>query len=266
MEKDIFKFSEDHLKQDIIHEHGLIKKLKYSFNYLLKYIPINEINSKFSFKNVNFLEGKSYNWFFLVKEDVKLLVRQYGSHFTIICSAKEEDFGWFNRMSVFTIGTDRDKMDGETSDAHIDNHFLSFNKLFPSLLEHIQKGDVGMIWNNVSLVRPKYVDVKLALVGESCHNLDLFLFACEEVFSMHCVLFAENEMAVKVGEYNVGDTLGKAYTITEVRSKIDKEYYYNTGLSYTNNNFKDSKASWSDVYSLTRYHYSDIFPQVEVLK
>jgi len=261
MLKEIFKFSEDSFKNDIVYENKLIKKLKYSFDYLLKYLPINTVDDKFSFDDIKIREGKNYDWFFLVKDDIQLLVRQYGGHFTFICINKDKEISYHSRMSVFTINDDRKKMDDKTSDEHCDNNYLTMEEIFPSLLEIIKKDNVHTIWNPLSLVRPEYTEVKIAQIGENTHSLDLLLFACDEVFRMNCELFSENEMANKIAEFNVGDMLGDAYKITEVKKDIDEEYFYSTGLSFINTNFPGSKAEWSDIYSLTRYYLEYIFPE-----
>lgn len=261
MEKDIFEFSEDRFKENIVYENKLMKKLRYSFDFLLNYLPINTVNAKFSFKKIKFREGKNYDFFFLIKDDIQLLVRQYGSHFTFICLNKDKEISYHSRMSVFTINDDREKMDDETSDAHVDDHFLTIKKILPSLLEIIKKDKVGTIWNSYSLERPDYTDVKLAQVGDTTHSLDLLLFACDEVFRTHCELFAENDMANKISDFSVGDMLGDAYKITDVKKEINKEYFYSTGLSFINTNFSNSDAKWADVYSLTRYYLEYIFPE-----
>jgi hypothetical protein len=263
MIKDIFKFGEDDFKNHIVYENKLLKKLRFSFDYLLKYLPINTVDDKFIFSEVKFREGKNYDWFFLVKGNVYLLVRQYGSHFTFISLNKDKEISYRDRLAVFTISNDREKMDDETSDELCDNKFLTIEKILPSLIEMIEKDDVHSIWNSLSLVRPDYTDVKIAQVGDSTHSLDLLLFACDEVFGMHLVEFAENEMAVKIAEFKVGDMLGDAYQITDVNDKINKEYYYSTGLSFVNTNFPESKPQWADIYSLTRYYLEYIFPDID---
>ena len=116
MTNEIFKFSEQDFKQSIVYENKLIKKLRYSFDYLLKYLPINVVDDNFTFDNIKFREGKNYDWFFLVKDNIQLLVRQYSSHFTIICVNKDKEISYRDRMSVFTINDDYEKMDDEIND------------------------------------------------------------------------------------------------------------------------------------------------------
>jgi len=266
MEEEIFKFGESNFKQHIVYENKLMKKLKYSFDYLLKYLPINTIDDKFSFDEIKFREGKNYDWYFLVKDNVQLLVRQYRSHFTFICVNKDKEISYFDKMSVFTISDDREKMDDNTSDEHVDDRFLTMKQLLPSLLEIIIKDKVHTIWNSLSFVRPKYTEVKMSQIGENTHSLDLLIFVCDEVSSTHCELFSENEMANKIADFKVGDMLGDVYKITEVKKEIDKDDFYNTGLSFINTNFPGEKSSWSDVYSLTRYHLGDVFPEMKKIE
>lgn len=263
MIKDIFEFSDSNLKQHIVYENKLMKKLKLSFDYLQKYLPINQVDKKFSFKKIKFYEGKNYDWFFLVKSNVYLLVRQYGSHFTFISLNKDKEISYRDRLAVFTISNDREKMDDKTSDELCDNKFLTIEKILPSLIKMIEEDNVHSIWNSLSLVRPDYTDVKIAQIGDLTHNLDLFLFVCHEVFGMHLVEFAENEMANKIAEFKVGDMLGNVYQITDVKDKINKEYYYSTGLSLINTNFPESKPQWADIYSLTRYYLEYVFPDID---
>jgi len=265
MIKEIFTFNDDHFKRDIVYKNKLMQKLRFSFDYLLKYLPINTVDDKFSFDKLKFHEGKNYDWFLLVKDNVYLLVRQYGSHFTFITVNKDKEISYRDRMSVFTINDDREKMDDETSDAHVDDHFLTMKQILPSLIEMIEKDDVHSIWNSLSLVRPEFTEVKIGQVGDSTHSLDLLTFACDEVFNLHSQYFAENEMANKIADFKVDDMLGNVYKITEVKKEIDKEYYYNTGLSFINTNFPNEKSKWSDVYSLTRYYLEYIFPITNVI-
>jgi len=268
MEKEIFGFIDDHFKSETVQKNKLIKKLKYSFKYLEQYVPTNEVTESFSFSDLKKYEGKNYDWFFLVQDNIKMLVRQYSTHFTFILCSKIEDFEYLGKKiysyeySVFSIADDFGKM-GELNDDYVDNNFLTLEQILPSLFEIAKKDKIHTIWNPLSLVRPKFTDVKIAQIGETTHSLDLLIFALDEVFHLHSQYFAENEMANKISDFKVGDMLGDVYKITEVKKEIDKEYYYNTGLSFINTNFPNEKSKWSDVYCLTRYYLEYIFPPIK---
>ena len=49
-----------------------------------------------------------------------------------------------------------------------------------------------------------------------------------------------------------------AAVIEEIKTEVTDGYYHSAGLKYYNSKF-DKKTTWSDVYSLTRYHYDEIF-------
>lgn len=273
---EIFEFSENNVKRGVLQKNELPKKIKKCFNHFFenKRIPINELenDNSFDFSKLKFREGKNYDWFFLTNDKVTILVRQYGTHFTFFTNLKKEAAErYFSKVNVFIIHVDQDKINDDTlSDSLCDDNFLILSELLPSLVKILLEDDVHSLWNNLSFKRPDYVEVKNVYNGgEDVNNLDMFLFACDEIFQTFLECYAENEMLEKIKTFKVGDTFGEDYTILEVRTEVKNDYYHSVGLKYSRVNFTGKvEEKWDDVYALTRWHYKDFEynPMVEEIK
>lgn len=251
-----FIFSDQDSRRDYAREEKLQDKINYAFDYLLGRLPINQLGSdgSFDFDTLKFDEGKNYDWFFLNNDEVNILVRQYSTHFTFF-TRRVAAHRLERKLSVFTICDNRDKMSDDVSDSFCDDNFQSIQKYLPQLVELINEGKVHSIWNNYSLKREDYTDVKIALDGsDHVSSLDTLIFACDELFGMYITQYAQTDALNYIKRFKVGDTYGGAYTITDINTELDGDYYYNCGLELKNNNFPDSKPEWKDVYCLTRYY------------
>jgi len=260
LNKEIFNFDDTRFKDNLIYKDKLKQKIMHCFKYLENHLPVNKVTKEntFNFNKLKKSEGKNYDWFFLVNPNVKLLVRQYGNHFTLFAINQKAE-SYFNKLSVFTIHDDLDLLnDDDLHDSYIDNRFKTFETLLPKLFETIEKDRVNGIWNDYSFERPKHTKIKLSLVGDSVSSLDEFIFACDEIFQTFLEKIAENDLLEKLKTLNVGDMFS-TYKITDIRTEVKDDYYHAVGLSYVNTNFPNSKEEWSDVYSLTRYHYDEIY-------
>lgn len=261
--KEIFSFDENHVKRNVLMENKFNYKIKACFNHLFdnNRIPINKLNAdnSFDFSKLKHYEGKNYHWFFLTNDILTILVRKYSTHFTFFTKLKEED-DYFERICVFTISLDRDMIEGELSDKFIYDHFLLIVDLLPNLVALLSDRNSQSLWNNYSFPRPKYVKVEnIYDGGEHVTNLDLFLFACAEIFNIFSEFYAENEMFEKIKTLKVGDKFGTSYTIKEIKTKLKDGYYHGVGIVYLNERSNGTvEERWCDVYSLTRYYYDDL--------
>lgn len=273
---EIFEFNENHIKNAVLGKNDLPKKLKKCFNHFFenKRIPINKLkkDNSFDFSKLKIREGKNYDWFFLTNDKVTILVRQYGTHFTFFTSLKKEGIeSYFQKVNVFIIHVDRDKInDDSLSDRLCDDNFLFLKELLPSLIEILLEDNVHSLWNNYSFKRPDYVEVQNVYNGgEDVSNLDMFLFACDEIFQTFLECYAENEMLEKIKTFKVGDTFGKDYTILAVKTEVKDDYYHAVGLKHSRVSFNGKvEEKWDDVYALTRWHYKDFEynPMVEEIQ
>ena len=256
LNKEIFKFSENNIKRDILYENKLSEKITHCFNHLLtnKRIPINELknDNTFDFNKLKISEGKNYDWFFLNNDKIIILIRQYQQHFTFFTKAKDY---YEDRVNNFIIHFNREKItDDKLSDHFCDNPFLGLSVLLPGLIKLLVDNNVHSLWNNLSFIRPDYVDVKNVYNGgDDVSDLDSLLFACDELFNKYLECYAENEMIDKLKSFHVGDKFGKVYTIKEIKTDIKDEYYHNIGINFIQDGSTEIK--WHDVYALTMWYY-----------
>jgi hypothetical protein len=259
----IFDFDENSTKTNLLYKTELRQKIEYVFKHLFenKRVPINKLkkDNSFDFSELKFSEGKNYDWFFLVNDNVTLLVRQYRTHFTMFSKTKiEGQDSYFQKVKVFTMLFDTDKMDDDLSDSYCDNKFIGLSELLPSLIELIKEDNVHSLWNDYSFKREKYVKVENVYNGgDDVSNLELLLFACDELFQKYLVSYAENEMLDKIKTLKVGDKFGRNYVIKNIKTEVKDDYYHAVGMSFFDDDDK-KEDKWADVYSLTRWYYKDL--------
>ena len=252
-----FKFSDQNVKVDIARENNMERKLKHCFDYLLNTLPTNELakDNTFDFDKIIFDEGKNYDWFILKNEKTSIILRQYNNHFTCYSYTTAREYQ--NKLAVFSIHDDRDKMSDDESDSFCDDPYQSLTVMLPKLIEMIEGDKVHSIWNEYSLKRPKYTEVKIAMNGrDSVSNLDLLIFACDELYSTYVCAVAETDVLEQLKGYKVGDAFGK-YTIQEIRTehKEDDDYH---GCGLVISDTPKGKGKWQDVYSLVAFYYSEL--------
>lgn len=261
----ILIFDNNDVYNKILRDLKLIKRLGKSFDFIYEKLIVE--NKDFNGKDLNtlkFNEGKNYNWVAFTVEDVKFIIRQYGSHLTVYLkflryeceSYKDYEYG------AFTFHADIDKLNID-DDEHDRLHELyyeeplhEFNKTFTSLLKNIKKRHLHGIWNDLSYERPKHCKVNLIFDGESISSVDKLIFCAEEFSTLHVQLFAENEMIEMLKNIKLvkGMKLGRD-KIESINTKFPTDYsdpyYHAIGI-------KPVGTHLSDVYSLTRWYLEDV--------
>lgn len=267
---EIFKFEKRDIVFELMYERKMDSKFKQAFRYLLDRIKPQKFEGDLG--ELEWEEGKSYNWIAIEDGNVTLMLRKYHSHFTVyfrIMDSQEFNGTTFDESNYgcFIFHSDREKMTGEESDQRVDDNYLDLNTCFAELIKHLREKGSHMLWNPYSLVRPKFVDVKNIWDGGREHitSIDLFIYCCEELFEKYLEHYAMNETLEKIKTFKVGDMLD-AYKITSMITDVKDGYYHGVGLELQNTNFPDSKPSWADVYSLTRYYYEYVFGKEEIEK
>ncbi len=280
----IFKFDSDELRMNMDYDMNLFARASKPLGYIMEILEktghgltIKSLDNP-QIEKVKLQKGKSYNWGVISYENFKFLIRVYGYHLTIfIRSSKPCDYRegkMVHHDAAFSIYAELDRMDGdkrdEISEGYYDNPFQDLNVMFKRMIEYLKEDNFHCFWNDVSIPRPKHVEIKQAyekkssFMGEArIFSYDLTIFCMEEIDSMHCQLFAENTMFDKLKELKVGQPFGSRSTIKEIRSKLKDGYYHGVGVTAVN---EDGKEDWSDVYSLTRWHYDEVFPKEEEKK
>ena len=263
---EIFEYNDTNIKRGVLMKHKLKEKIDYFFDYFFKNkrIPINKVkkDNTFDFGKLKFSVGKNYDWFFLVKDNLTILVRQYRSHFTIYSKITKEGVeSYFEKPNVFTFYTNDELItDDKLNDQLCDNPFLHLSQLLPQIIEHLTNDKFHLLSNTASLKHPKYIEIEEVYGGgDDVDKLDTLLFACDELFQKFLECYAENEMLEYIKTLNVGDTFGTSYTITEIHTNVKDDYYHSVGLKYDYNCFTGVvEKKWDDVYSLTRWKYKDL--------
>jgi len=213
-ENGIFKFDADDIKRHIKYELNLIARIGNSFNFVhetltrkgfnLDLKPTDEVDLDKDVIKWN--EGKNYNWLGITCGNVKLLIRSYGSHFTIYShfnkKKKFKDVEYSDDLySAIMFSTNRDKItDDKLSDSYCDYPTKDLNDVLHSLIKMIEEEKVWKLWNNLSFKRPDHCDVDNIFHNEEIDSVDKLIFCAEELSSEHMGLFAENNMVVMLEE------------------------------------------------------------------
>lgn len=272
--QDLFKFEKDTVTNYLIREVKLLSKIKKAFNYVANKLP-NQAPTT-DLETLNWLKGKSYNWCVIKKGDVTLIIRQYGTHFTIFTKlAKKDkhfdgedelDYFEINKYGCFIFHSDSTLLSDKESDALCDDRFLDLNKSISQIIELVSK-DKTQFWNPYTLERPKHVIVESVYNSENISSVDKIIFASEELFQLNLVLFSEIDVIDKIKEFKVGDNFGKDFhgdvTINKIKTEVVDDYYHAVGIETIDSN---GKKDFKDVYCLTRYYYENLFPKENLQK
>ena len=257
---EIFKFEKRCIVSHLMYEKKMDSKFKQAFLYL-----INKIKPQKFEDDLSKLEW-DYHWVCVQQDSVILLIRKYQFHFTIYFKIiKTEKFNEVefdeSNYGCFIFHTDRDRMSGEESDSLYNNNYLDLNECLGRLMSHLAEHGSHSLWNDSSFPRSKRIEIKNVWDGgrDDLSSIDDFAYCCEELFEKYLEHFAMNEMLEKIKTFKVGDMLD-TYKITYASTEVKDEYYHGVGLSLFNTNFPNSKESWADVYSLSRYYYNYVFP------
>lgn len=261
--QEIVAFNERTVKDTLIGKMRLGSKLQEAFRFIVDKVPAHE---PMDLNKVDWLKTKNYNWCVIQKDNVTLIIRHYGNHFTIFTKRfTEHDMGEHTykeyRYSGFTYFSETEHLSDEESDARCDDNFVDLNNSLTRLIEIVAENGVHTIWNDLSFVRPKHVEAKVMFDGDEIYSFDNFIFGCDEIFHLAFMLFAENEIVEKVKEFEgkEGQMLNSRYKIDYVRSEVDKEYYHSTGIGLIDTLSEKESKSFQDVYSLGRWYYEDMY-------
>lgn len=244
-----FKFTEDRVKRQFVRDEGLVKKITFAIKYLRKHIPINKLDDDFDFSKLETNKGKNYDWFILEKTGMTMLVRKYGNHFTFFVSFTEE--GTMENISVFTIKTKERKM----TDDLVGDDFHAIRSYLPKLIDIIENKDVYFITNRYRFKEP-LVKASIGLDDGSAYNLDLLIFATDELFSKYIQVYSENDILNTIKKIEVGDMLD-VYKVVRIESELIDGEYHSCGLELQNTNFPKEVPKWCDVYILGGF-YDDV--------
>jgi hypothetical protein len=267
-----FLFDKGDIDRHVQYELRTLDKIGTSFNYVFSKLKAlgqyKKVGSrKVDLSKAKWNEGKNYDWLAIENgNDVRLLLRRYHEHFTIFTSFKKQRkdgrIQWDEKeFGCFTFHTNRDLIPKELveergEDFYYENEAFDLNGCLHQIFDLVRKRHVHCVWNSLSLVRPKYVEVKLAYIRESIHSYDLLIFACEELSNIHLGLFAQIDMFARIQSVNAGDTVGR-YKVEKVYKELKNEYYHGVGIKFVKSNGGDHMQ---DVYSLSHWYLEDLFP------
>lgn len=273
-ENKVFNFDGDEIKRHIQYNMELLYKMEDSFNFVFN--KLNHIGNNLDVSNLekidlyngDWKEGKSYDWLSVTCNDVNLIIRKYGSHFTIyfkLMIIRELSGGEkydSSKYGSFIFNTDKNKIDDNKCDFYYDKPCHDLNNVFFDMVKHISKNKGHMLWNPVSFKRPDHCEVEMIFIGETIYSIDKLIFCAEELSRTHLEIFAENDTLDKLKEItdSVGEKFNYEYHIKDVCTEFPKEYtepyYHGVGLNLVK---EDGKERFYDVYSLTRYYFDEIF-------
>lgn len=275
---EIFNFDKNEIERVIQYELKVMSRLENSFDFVYdKLVKAKQHRNVSYAKKVNLNsikknEGKNYDWLAITCGNVQLIIRTYGTHFTIYCKLSEKRQLTSSRKytnvkyGAFIFHVNQDKMDVETlehiQDRCYDEPFNELNKVFMNMIKKIKEGHMQSLWNSVGFVRPDYCDVNIIYYSESIYSIDKLVFCCEEMSNMHVSLFAENEMLEKLKTigHRVGEKFDYRSTITEIKTEFPEQYsdpyYHGVGIKTIDD--RDYERI-HDVYCLTQYHLDFVF-------
>lgn len=258
---DIFKFETRDVTSFMMYKLHLGDKIKDSFKYLADKLGVQELPKNLS--DLKWSEGKNYNWAFVKHDKVTFGIRQYHNHYTIFSKREKGTDDWNAKFAIYTFHTDREKLTDDQKDERVEDWTLDLNKHIKDLFKMAAEDQLWALWNNLMFKRPDYIDVACVWSGgqDDISKIDLFNFACEEIFQKFLEVFSQIDMLEVVKKTKVGDKLGE-YTVTAVKKTVKNEYYHDAGISWKS----DREEKWNDVYSLTRWYFSEMFPKGFMLK
>jgi hypothetical protein len=263
-QKDVLKFDKSsEIDSFLQYTLRLQKRMGKSFDYIFETLKNNKLHSDFSKKKkfdlskVKFDEGKSYNWFAITYKNVRLVVRQYGTHLTIFTCLVSDEGRYFNNYSAITFNTKSELLSDRESDLRCDQPFLDINECLPKLFELVQEENEHSFWNELSFPRPKHCEVKIAFYSDRVYSIDLSVYCAEELSNIHLKLFAENDMFKKLSELKVGEKINcfGEKEILRIDTELEDDYYHGVGVMIDD----DGREKFEDVYSLTSWYFDSIF-------
>ncbi len=268
---EIFKFDKEDITRHIEYELKTLSKFREPLKYVakglikLKNSLVIKSLDKFNLNKVKENEGKNYYWSVFVYGTVTLVVRRYQHHLTIFTKVvKADDSRPRVEYGAFTLNTEFEKF-GDKHDEMMDKYynkpFTDLSVIYKDLVNLLLEKDRGIhwVWNSASLKRPDNVKIELIFSENSIHSIDNFVFCMEELSQIYLELFSETTMVQKLNELQTGECLlNTRYKIGKITTTVKDDYYHAVGLEIIDTLNKNEKR-FQDVYSLTRWHFEDIF-------
>lgn len=272
----LFNFEKDQVTRFVEYELDTFNKFKEPLNYVINELDklgmsltIKSLDKNIDLNKIKEREGKNYQWSCIKYKDVTLVIRRYNQHLTIFTKViKESDVKGRikSEYGAFTFNTNFDKFGDkhdEMMDKYYDKPFTDLNVIIKDLINLLieKNGGVYWVWNSACLKVPDHMEIKLAFSQKNISSLDNFIFCMEELSTIYTELFAENTMLQKIKELKSGDQLNDRYKIGKVITEVKDNYYHGAGIELIDTMNKD-QTSFQDVYSLTRWHFNDIFKNI----
>lgn len=256
--REIFEFSKSKVETFLSYEMNLFEKFKTSFNYIVSKLPNQSVPEHLN--NLQWNEGKSYNWAVIKDDRLTLIIRKYRRHFTIyfkniikISDDSEYDDIFYSKYGCFTFFTNVDKI--EDYENYEDDDFFDLNSKIAEIVNCLKKGKIHFLSSEFDPKTEPQIEVKnIWNGGDNIVSIDDFIFCCEEMFSKHLELFSKNEMLEKIKTLNEGDFIDR-YVITDISTEVKDNNYHGVGLMLK----KDDDERFEDVFSLSRWYYDIIF-------
>lgn len=273
-----FIFDDHDIHNIIISELQLLRKAKYSFNYIYdklvttgNHLDVSTV-TEIDLGVIKACEGKNYNWIAVSTTDIKgtieFVIRQYGMHHTVFVKrTTNQKFRaqtyYEYQYACFTFNTDTSSLDITAHDRLCEHPYIELNKIFPDLIKTVNENNIANLWNNYDFKRPSYCEIKTAFYNNTISSIDLLIFCCEELSCLHIELFAENEMFEMLKTLKAKDIIGEIFKGQAIINKIlidfPKEYgvpyYHGIGIEIIDAKYQ---LSFKDIYCLTIYYLENV--------
>jgi hypothetical protein len=272
---EIFKFEKSDINMYIFYDLKIREKFVKAFGYLIGKLGVNEYKDKLNLDKIKWSKGKNYDYLAIHQDNIHLLFRRYGSHFTIFYKHKHKiskygddyDDEYGSRYGVFTFETDTSHLSDKDRDNYYQNEAKDLNKHLSVIFDMIRDNKAHMFWNPLCLKLPKAKErekhIKIKSVwtgGESITSIDLLIFAVEEMFQKYLEVFSETDMLEKIKTLKKGDKCG-SNTVVKTHTKVKDGYFHDAGITWKT---AHKEEEFRDVYCLTRYGYEEVFNIEEV--
>lgn len=267
--KNLIEFDGEEIKRYMQYEMKVLERNKesfrYTFNALKKLGHVVTIGTEpIDLNKGKWNEGKSYHWLAVDGDNVRLIIRRYGEHFTIytahIQKKEYKSSSWTEtRMSGFTFYSNTSaNTEKPNEDFYWENHAFDLNNILPQIIEMIKENKVHFVTNSAALKLPKWVETKLILDSESIYSIDRLIYACEELSNIHAQLFSETDMLEKIKSIEIGHVVERK-KVSKIVTEVKNNYYHAVGLEVED---EKGKKDFHDVYRLTRHYMEYIFPEM----
>jgi hypothetical protein len=185
---DVFNFSKDSIINHIIYDLKLLKKIGKSFEYVFEKLQTKKYHleiknqTEFRLEKLKWSEDKNYKWICITKDNVKLLIRSYGTHHTIFTKLVEthkfdDNTSYDEKIySAFTFFSNLENVGDELHDSYIDNPYTDLNGLLLDIISFVKEDQVHGMWNDYSFKRPKWCEVENVYNGGTITSVDKLIW------------------------------------------------------------------------------------------